>query len=86
MVGIRLRFMKKVIWEVVDDHVVEEGVEHEELGLRGFDFNLFNEYREGCVGDNEKELPYLLVLMKLWPGDWEEQLERMNKKVDEENG
>ena len=27
---------KKVIWEVVDDHVVEEGVEHEELGLRGF--------------------------------------------------
>ena len=24
---------KKVIWEVVDDHVVEEGVEHEELGL-----------------------------------------------------
>ena len=86
MVGIRLRFMKKVIWEVVDDHVVEEGVEHEELGLRGFDFNLFNEYREGCVGENEKELPYLLVLMKLWPGDWEEQLERMNKKVDEENG
>ena len=27
---------KKVIWEVVDDHVVEEGVEHKELGLRGF--------------------------------------------------
>ena len=24
---------KKVIWEVVNDHVVEEGVEHEELGL-----------------------------------------------------
>ena len=27
---------KRVIWEVVDDHVVEEGVEHEDLGLRGF--------------------------------------------------
>ena len=24
---------KKVIWEVVDNHVVEEGVRHEELGL-----------------------------------------------------
>ena len=36
---------KEVIWEVVDDHLVEEGVEHEELGLRGFGFNLFNEER-----------------------------------------
>ena len=26
---------KKVIWEVVNDHVVEEGVEHEELGIQG---------------------------------------------------
>ena len=33
-----------------------------------------------------KELPYLLMLMKLWPVDWEEHLDRMNKKVDEENG
>ena len=26
---------KKVIWEVVNDHVVVDGVEHEELGLQG---------------------------------------------------
>ena len=24
------------MWEVADDHVVDEGVEHEELGLQGF--------------------------------------------------
>ena len=30
------KYGKKVILEVVDDHVVEEGVEHEDLGLRGF--------------------------------------------------
>ena len=24
---------KKVIWEFVNDHVVEEGVEHEEVGI-----------------------------------------------------
>ena len=24
--------------------------------------------------------------MKLWPGDWEEKIHRMNKKVDEDNG
>ena len=29
----------KVILEFVNEHVVEEGVEHEELGLRCFDFN-----------------------------------------------
>ena len=70
---------KKVIWEVVDNHVVQEGVEHEELGLRGFGFNLFNEEREGCVGDDVKELPYFLVLMKLWPQNQEDQLDRMKK-------
>ena len=62
---------KRLIWEVVNDHVVEEGVENEEIGLQGFDFNLFDEEREGCVGDDVKELPYLLMLMKLWPGGWE---------------
>ena len=34
---------KKFLWEVVDDHVVEEGNEHDEIGLRGFDFNFFTE-------------------------------------------
>ena len=29
----------KVLWGVVDAHVVEEGKEHDEIGLRGFDFN-----------------------------------------------
>ena len=32
---------KKVIWEVVDYHVVEEPTDNEEIGLRGFDFNFF---------------------------------------------
>ena len=36
---------KKIIWEVIDDHVVEEGVGHKDLGIRGFDFNLLDEER-----------------------------------------
>ena len=55
---------KKLIWYVVNDHVVDEGVEHQELHIRGFDFNLFDEEREGCFGDDAKELPYLLMPMK----------------------
>ena len=66
--------------------MVEEGVEHEELGLRGFDFNLFHEDRGVCVGENVKELTYLLMLTKLCLGDLEDQIYQINKKADEENG
>ena len=34
---------KKVLCEVVEDHVVEEPTVHEEIGLRVFDFNIFDE-------------------------------------------
>ena len=50
--------------------MVEEGVEHKELGIQCFDFILFDEEREGCVGEYVKELPYLLMIIKLWSGDW----------------
>ena len=49
--------------------MVEEGVRHEELCLRGFELYLFDEEREGCVGDDVKELSYLLMIMMLWLGD-----------------
>ena len=29
---------------------------------------------------------YLLMLMKICPRDWENKLERMNMRVDEDNG
>ena len=65
--------------------MVEEEVEHGELGLRGIDLNLFDEEREECVGGKVKDLTYLLILMKLWPGYWEDNIDRINNKVDEEN-
>ena len=74
---------KKVIWDVFNNHVVEKVFEHEELGIHGFDFNLFDGEWEGGVGDDLKDLPYLLMLMKLWPDDWEEKLDRTNKKLDD---
>ena len=40
---------KKVRWEVVGDHAVEEPYDHEDIGLRGFDFNIFGEDEEGVV-------------------------------------
>ena len=37
--------------------------------------------KEGC-----SELTYLPILINLWPGNCKTQLERMNQKVDENNG
>ena len=65
--------------------MVEEPSDHEDIGLRGFDFNIFDEDEEGVVRE-EYNGPYLKILIKLWPGDWIDQLKRMNKKVDEANG
>ena len=45
LVEVSYRDRKKVIWEVVNDHVVDEGVEHEELDIKGFGVNLFDEYK-----------------------------------------
>ena len=43
LVEVSVQDGRKVIWEVVDYHVVEETTDHGEIGLRGFRFNLFGE-------------------------------------------
>ena len=48
---------KEVLWEVVCDHVVEEPSDHKDIGLRGFDFNIFGEDEEGVVREECSE-PY----------------------------
>ena len=73
---------KKVLWEVVKYHVIEEPSDNKDIGLRGFDFNIFDEDEERVVREGCSE-PYLLMLIKLWPGYWISQLKRMNRKVDE---
>ena len=65
--------------------MVEEPCDHEDIGLRGVDFNIFDEDEEGVVRE-ECSGSYLKMLIKLWPGDWIDQLNRLNQKVDKENG
>ena len=33
-----------------------------------------------------KELSYFLMVLKLWTGDWKDQIDQMNQKVNEDNG
>ena len=40
------------------------------IGLRGFDFNVFDEDEEGVVREGSSEFPHVLMLIKIWPGDW----------------
>ena len=77
---------KKVHQEVVDNHVVEEETDHDEIGLREFNFNFFDEDEKRVVREESSEFPHLLTLIKICHGDWNTQFKRMNLKVDEENG
>ena len=40
---------KEVIWEVVDDHMVEEPTDHEDIVLQEFDFNVLAKRRMGLL-------------------------------------
>ena len=66
----------KFLWEVVDNNVVY-------IVIRGFDFNVFDEDEERVARELLINNPYLLMLMKLSHGDWKNQFEIMNMKVDE---
>ena len=59
--------------EVVDNHVVEEPTDYDEIGLRGFDLNLFDEDEKEVVREGSSEFPYLLMLIKLFPGNFKTQ-------------
>ena len=55
---------KNVLWGVVGDHVVEEPSDHEDIRLRWFDFNIFDEDEEVVVRE-ECSGTYLKMLIKL---------------------
>ena len=71
---------------MVDDHIVEETTGHDEIGLWGFYLKLFNEDEKVIGREGFSEFPYLLILVKIFPGYWKTQLNRTNQKVDEDNG
>ena len=76
---------KKVILEVVKDHAAEEGNDHYNKSLLGLDVNLLDEYEEEVGREGLIEYADLLMLMKVWPGDFNNQSEMINIKVDEDN-
>ena len=47
MVEVVCHDRRRVIWELVDGHVLEEATDHYEIGLREFDFNILAKTRRG---------------------------------------
>ena len=47
---------------------------------------MFDEDEGGLVRERLSDYPYLLMLMNICPGDWYNQLERINMRLHEENG
>ena len=41
---------------MVNDHLLEEPTDHEDIGLRGFDFNVFDKDEEGVVIERSSEI------------------------------
>ena len=66
----------KIVWTCVKDHVIEKKENYKEIGLRGFDYSLFKEKKGGGEREGLDGFPYLKHLIKLWPGDWEKQMEK----------
>ena len=75
-------YRKKVTWEVVDDHVVEEPTDHDEIGLWELVFNFFDKDEKGVGREGSSYFPYLLMLIKLCTRYWKTRLKRVNHKVD----
>jgi hypothetical protein len=71
-------------WKLVQDSEPETPPpeEYERTGLIGINFpELFSSSNAGAVHN----LPYLKLLQKIWPGDWEQHLHQINQRIAAEN-
>ena len=63
------------------DHVSDEKEDCKEIGLCGFDYELFEEEEGGGTREGLDRYPYLKYLIQLGPGDWVIHMEKMNEAV-----
>ena len=66
-------------WTCVKDYIIDEKEDYKDIGIRGFDYKLFEEEQGGGTIEGLDGYPYLKHLIQLWPGDWENRTEKMNE-------
>ena len=71
-------------WTVRNDILQSEVVEHTEtkqpVGIKIFDFNNKTVSGPNC---GQSRINLLHLLIHLWPGNWRQQLERLNKRIQD---
>ena len=75
----------KIVWTCVKDQVIEDTEDYKEIELCGFDYSLFEEKKGGGKREGLDGFPYLKHVIKLWPGDWEKEMGKMNEAVTMKN-
>jgi hypothetical protein len=81
------RNAEEYVWTLVEDsepYDTDPAPEEYQdgIGLVGFDFpELFKPETAG----HAYNFPYLLLLQKMWPGDWRQQLRQLNLKIEATN-
>ena len=68
-----------IVWNCVKNNIIKEQEYYKYIGLRGFDYKLFEEEDGGGVRG------YLNHIIQLWSGGWVKQIEKMNEMVGMKN-
>ena len=76
---------REIVCTCVKDHIIDEKEDHKDIGLRGFDYTLFEEEEGGGAREGLYGYTYLKHLIQLCLGDWVKQMEKTNKAVDMKN-
>ena len=63
------------------DHIIDEKEYYKDIGIRGFDYKLFEEEEGGGTREGSYGYPYLKHLVHLWPGDWVNYMAETNEAV-----
>ena len=66
--------------DVKKSEVVADGESEKPVGVKNFDFNQKTVVRPN---HGQSQINLLHLLIHLWPGDWREQLEQLNKRIQD---
>ena len=65
--------------------IIDEKEDYKDIGLRGFDYKLFEEEDGRGTREVLYGFSYLKHLIQLWPGDWVRQMKKINEVVGMKN-
>ena len=67
------------------NYIIDEKDQYESIGLRGFDYKLFEEEEGRGTREGLNGYPCLKHLIQLWPGYWVKKMAKINEAVGIKN-